>query len=1182
MRFLELKLKPFGRFENETVRFASIDHATGGFHMIIGPNEAGKSTTLAAIERFLFGFPPKDIYNFLGRKNLWVGATLQFGSGESMGLWRKNAQKNSLFGENQLDPRPATLLENALDPIDSKTYMKLFGLNQDKLREGGKKLVSGESEFADILFGESLGDLHLFDKIRAMLKTSADELFKLDGRARTPLNTLKSKIEDLNLRLQESGTRLSVWNELQSSREARQKDLQEIEAEISLRNAQLTATQNRIRSREHVESLNSLQTELQAYQDLPQVPEGLHNEYTRIAARLAEDIREIENGVEEIRQTREKVNAILVRQHLLDQGAEIVDLADRASAIDSERIRLAELTDKIEKQRINLKENAFRMGFDFAQPEAIPRLDDRAKKRLDKIGQSIKSLNQEMLQAEIEVKSIGRSLEKLRREKTEEAYSESELTTINAFLQRLREILNDQQHLREIRKQQHKIQSELNASIRELPFWSGDLDAFNSLSLPDRESVEAAENQLQKAISSQDLAEHKWQELKREVRALDNSLTERRKQLTLPSLEDLLAVRQERDEAWAEIEARWRQSVEMSAHEKSVSASTFTQLMKNADRIADQLRDHAEIVTQMLLLEDLKSRRDAAGIHFEEASQKRDDALSHWQSFFPFLNEKPVIPASVRPWLTIYPRVAQLNSELASTEFQTTEIQSLWPVFRDEIKVSPYAGLILDAPTADVAETLLETRRNQITSTKVLESERVANLKKKKEELDAQQLLLEEKKRELQNTYAQWTDGLRQHGLNVDLSPDEFALFAASLDQFHRDLNIHQLDLESKSSIQDKLADFDMNTHKLAEAVGFREETESTVATIRALKAQVDEEREKLDKIFRLESSIASAESKIQVRTARREVDEATIKDILNQIDVEQIDQAEARFALIAERNRLNSLIGQKHDLLSQLRGSIELEAWITCVSSETPEEAQSLTNALTDQLKELKEKRNQALEQIGALNKQQSDIRRKVSEAQSLDARNEQSVLIENTNTNIRNYLKYAITNRILEEASQDYRKRMGDDVLNNASRYFRALSLNSFDGVRPLPTDAGGNSLVAVRDMSDPDSHEFKLNDLSEGTRDQLFLALKLAMIRNRLNERRKQGQAPLPVILDDILVQFDDERSTAAFRLLGELAEITQVIFLTHHQHLEEVARNAFGDRSFGVHYLTSSSRTLQEQN
>jgi uncharacterized protein YhaN len=112
-------------------------------------------------------------------------------------------------------------------------------------------------------------------------------------------------------------------------------------------------------------------------------------------------------------------------------------------------------------------------------------------------------------------------------------------------------------------------------------------------------------------------------------------------------------------------------------------------------------------------------------------------------------------------------------------------------------------------------------------------------------------------------------------------------------------------------------------------------------------------------------------------------------------------------------------------------------------------------------------------------------------------------------------------------------------------------------------------GRRLAVVK--NDEDADELHLDDLSEGTRDQLFLALKLAMIENRLMERRKAGLEMVPVILDDVLVNFDDDRAAAAFRLFSKLAEKTQVIFLTHHQHLEGVARRALGDSSFGLHRL-----------
>ena len=49
-------------------------------------------------------------------------------------------------------------------------------------------------------------------------------------------------------------------------------------------------------------------------------------------------------------------------------------------------------------------------------------------------------------------------------------------------------------------------------------------------------------------------------------------------------------------------------------------------------------------------------------------------------------------------------------------------------------------------------------------------------------------------------------------------------------------------------------------------------------------------------------------------------------------------------------------------------------------------------------------------------------------------------------------------------------------------------------------------------------------------------------------------------MPFIADDIMETFDDRRSEQAFRLLGNMAEVGQVIYLTHHEHLCEIAKRA----------------------
>jgi len=47
-------------------------------------------------------------------------------------------------------------------------------------------------------------------------------------------------------------------------------------------------------------------------------------------------------------------------------------------------------------------------------------------------------------------------------------------------------------------------------------------------------------------------------------------------------------------------------------------------------------------------------------------------------------------------------------------------------------------------------------------------------------------------------------------------------------------------------------------------------------------------------------------------------------------------------------------------------------------------------------------------------------------------------------------------------------------------------------------------------------------------------------------------------LPLVLDDILINFDDLRAKATFEVLGKLSQKTQVLFFTHHTRLVEIAK------------------------
>jgi uncharacterized protein YhaN len=95
-----------------------------------------------------------------------------------------------------------------------------------------------------------------------------------------------------------------------------------------------------------------------------------------------------------------------------------------------------------------------------------------------------------------------------------------------------------------------------------------------------------------------------------------------------------------------------------------------------------------------------------------------------------------------------------------------------------------------------------------------------------------------------------------------------------------------------------------------------------------------------------------------------------------------------------------------------------------------------------------------------------------------------------------------------------------------------------------------------VGVRGVGE----KVKVGGMSEGVRDQLYLALRLATLESYLAKSE-----PLPFIVDDILINFDDKRTAATLKILAELSKRTQVILFTHHSQVKEMAegmRNGSG--------------------
>jgi uncharacterized protein YhaN len=147
--------------------------------------------------------------------------------------------------------------------------------------------------------------------------------------------------------------------------------------------------------------------------------------------------------------------------------------------------------------------------------------------------------------------------------------------------------------------------------------------------------------------------------------------------------------------------------------------------------------------------------------------------------------------------------------------------------------------------------------------------------------------------------------------------------------------------------------------------------------------------------------------------------------------------------------------------------------------------------------------------------------------------------------------YLRLRLASEVLQQAIESYREKHQGPILTRASELFARLTVNHHSG---LTSDFGDDDkpvLVAIRRSGE----RVHVEGLSDGTRDQMYFALRLAAI-----EHHVKTVAPCPVILDDLLIHSDDTRALAALQVIAELAKRTQVLFFTHHTRLAELGAKA----------------------
>ena len=149
--------------------------------------------------------------------------------------------------------------------------------------------------------------------------------------------------------------------------------------------------------------------------------------------------------------------------------------------------------------------------------------------------------------------------------------------------------------------------------------------------------------------------------------------------------------------------------------------------------------------------------------------------------------------------------------------------------------------------------------------------------------------------------------------------------------------------------------------------------------------------------------------------------------------------------------------------------------------------------------------------------------------------------------------WLRRAAAVRLGALAIERHRAKVQNPLIALAGSLFSEATNGAFGGLAIDYGDDDQPTLVARRSSGETVTVE----GLSEGTRDQLFLSLRLALLAQRSSE-------PMPFIGDDLLTSFDEMRTSTTIRLLAAAGQKHQVILFTHHRHVSDIGSSLTGHK------------------
>jgi uncharacterized protein YhaN len=1150
MRLTAMTLQRYGNYQSERILFSA---APGTVNILLAPNSAGKSVLRNAVADLLFGIHNQTPMDFrFGYSGMRIAADIVRPDQPQTTFSRRKTRGNTVTGADD-QPIDPGFLHGMLAGRDRKLLERLFVLDTEGLRQGGADLLQSGGDVATALLAAA-GGIRQARTLKQSLERKRDELAPERRTASRPFYQALDRFLEARRRTGSETLRPDTWFR-------QQQELDELEASRRRHNGEAEAASVEIARLQRIRRVRRWLTQwtdaaawLEANPDAPRLGADVRRalEQARLDIATKQEIARLAGDA--VNRAEQNADPVTINADLLASGEQIRHLVDEAGGARTARDDLPGVQAERGVSLARLRDLLGQLGSSLPPErvaEALPTrpLLARTRQRIkDHAGFAAAAQT-----APGRIAARTNDLAEVER-RLVELPPVLELTTLETLLEEIRASGDPVMRRAEAEAAVAACDAALAAALARIPTWSGTAEALVALSPPSIDIWRRLDTDMSvkrgETVTANERLDDEITTLEQARTAL-GGLTEGG---TIADDATLARARSHRDFGWKLIYRRAFTPDLPSAAEEQVFAAdvplplAFERAIGDADAIADRRAANSESLALIAATRRNVDEAEQRVLRARERSRLAEEAFVQTRRIWAGLcgsvgQDAAAVLADIQAYLNAR---EQAIDGLQRRSLAAHALQSL---LRRQQDWAAALAAALGCPPAELpvllglADQAVAQARQQHQLRHQLETLRLQATKELRDSLAAQQAA--------EDGLAAWQQRWRALLTELGRPDTEEPAETEAVLQILADMEKEQLRTTSLSDrITGMLAVVDRFTcsvRTLCQQLPGLTGAIDPFDAVRDLDRQLGAEHSRDQRQRLMREGLAKAREADAVATQELTAAQARLHAVLTVIGADSIEAATQRLALSDERAAFEARHAGAEAELRQAGDGYSNEALLAETGRIPADEDTARIEAASAAHKHANEAAQRAAEDASRLRQSMEQIagRTEVNTAAA-----DQQAAVASLSRTLDEALLYHTASVLLARALDAVEQSGGSAMLRQLSGIFQTLTNEVYSNVASDPDDSGRAELVMIqRDF--PEERQ-RIHQLSEGTRDQLFLALRVAAIEDHIRTAE-----PLPFIGDDILQTFDDDRALAALRVLAELSQHTQVIVLTHHRHILELA-------------------------